>query len=138
MIACLFSGAAFYINFAEQPARMLLPTSHLLAQWKPSYKRGFALQATLAVLGAVFGGYAYFSQGDWRWLVGALLILSNWPFTLLVIMPTNMKLMHTAPEAANEATRSLLVLWGKLHSVRTCLGIAASLFVFWALLRNLA
>ena len=41
---------------------------------------------------------AYFAGYDWRWLLGAAVIVSNWPYTLLVIVPTNNKLMATAPE----------------------------------------
>ncbi len=70
-------------------------------------------------------------QGDWRWCIGALVMLSNWPYTLLVIMPTNNRLNATA--GGDAATRALIVRWGQLHAVRTALGIAGTLAYLWAI-----
>ncbi len=134
VIAAGFAGAAIYINVAEHPARLGLPVGALLQQWKPSYVRGFAMQATLALLGAVLGALAWWKIGNGLWLAGAVVLLANWPFTLLVIMPTNRRLMATAPESADAVTRSLLERWGRLHAVRSVLGaIAATLFLVAAL-----
>ncbi|MCX6117085.1 MAG: DUF1772 domain-containing protein [Proteobacteria bacterium] len=126
VFAALFAGAAFYINFAEQPARLNLEPKQLLMQWGPSYKRGFIMQSSLAVLSGLAGVFAYTQSQNWVWILGAVLILANWPYTVLVIMPTNRKLLATKESEIDSGTVVLIRHWGKLHAVRTLLGIAAT------------
>jgi len=134
VIAAFFAGAAFYINFAEQPARLNLEPKQLLKQWAPSYKSGFIMQSTLAVLSGLAAIYAYTQTQDWRWILGAVLILANWPYTLFVIMPTNKKLLLTQEADINSTTVDLIRHWGKLHAVRTILGLSATCVFVWALI----
>ena len=135
VLAAAFAGGAFYVNFVEQPARLTLDDSNLLKQWKPSYDAGYMMQATLAAASAALGLLATWSSGDWRWIVGAVLIFANWPYTLIGIMPTNNKLKAIPETDAGATSRALLVSWGRLHAVRTVLGIAATLAYLWATLR---
>ena len=125
-VTALFTGAAFYINWAEQPARMKLDDRALLTEWKPSYKAGFAMQATLAVIGFLLGAAAWYVTGNALWLLGGLVLLTNWPYTLLMIMPVNNRLMATDPAAAGPEQRSLIERWGHLHAMRTMLGAIAT------------
>jgi hypothetical protein len=132
--AAAFAGAAIYINVAEHPARLGLSVGPLLTQWKPSYARGFAMQASLAVLGGVAGALAWWESGDGLWLAGAVVLVANWPFTLFVIMPINRQLIATAPDTADATTRALLERWGRLHAVRSVLGAIATLLFLMAAL----
>src|SRR6266481_318623 len=107
-IAAVFTGAAIYINIAEQPARLQLDNRSLLAEWKLAYKRGYMMQASLVVVGGLFGLVAFLSTLDLRWLLGAVVLLANWPYAIYVIMPTNRLLMDTPSEAASAETRGML------------------------------
>ena len=131
--AAVFTGAAFFVNFAEQPARLLLDDAPLLTEWKHSYGRGMVMQAPLALAAFVLGAIAWWESGQWLFLLGGVLMLANWPWTLLAILPVNRRLMATEPAAATKDTRELISHWGVLHGVRTVLGLAATVVFLIAL-----
>ena len=135
IVAALFAGAAIYINVAEQPARLSLDDRSLLTQWKPAYKRGYAMQASLAVAGSLLGFWAWWRTGDGRWLFGAFVLLANWPYTLVGIMPTNNTLMALDPAQAGPERRRLIEEWGRVDAVRGALGCASTAIFLWASLR---
>lgn len=124
-LASMFAGAALYINVAEQPARLGLDDRAMLAEWKPAYKRGTRMQAPLAVLGFLCGMLAWWQTGNLSWIASAVLMIANLPVTFVVIWPTNTRLMQTDIQAAGTDSREMIVKWGKLHGIRTALGIAA-------------
>lgn len=124
-VAALFAGAALYINVAEQPARLGLDDEALLAEWKPSYKRGLAMQASLAILGYLLGALVWWQTGRLGYLLGGLILLANWPYTLLVVAPVNRELMGIEPSRAGPGSRALIERWARLHAVRTILGFGA-------------
>ena len=130
--AALFAGAALYVSLAEHPARMRLDDAAALAQWKPSYARAAPMQAGLALLSLGLGLWAWWrTEIDWL-LAGALLIGAAIPLTLIVILPTNRRLEATSAEAAGPESRALLARWGRLHLLRTLLGLAAVAAYFGA------
>lgn len=134
VVATLFAGAALYITLVEHPARMGLADGALLAQWQPSYKRALPIQAGLAVFGGAAGLLAWYGSREWQWMVGSLLLLANWPFTMLVIMPVNKPLMAMMPQEAGARSRGLLHRWGTLHAVRSMLGSVTVLLFAWGFL----
>jgi hypothetical protein len=132
VVAAVFAGAAIYINVAEQPARLGLDDQALLAEWKPAYQRGFAMQAPLAVVGFLLGLLAWWQTNDWRWALGALVLIANWPYTLFIILPTNTALEAIEPTHAGPKSRALVERWGRLHAIRSVFGATATLLFLWA------
>ena len=132
--AATFFGAALYVSVAEQPARLQLDDRALLSEWKPSYKRGAAMQAPLALIGFVLGLIAWWQTSQAGFLVGAVAIVAPWPWTLVAIKPVNDALLAVNVEAADAQSRALVVKWGGLHAIRTALGAIATIGFFWACL----
>jgi hypothetical protein len=122
--AAAFTGAAAYINWSEQPARLALDDDALLKEWKLSYARGLQMQASLAVISGLLGLAAGYFEHQWLAAAGGLLMLANWPYTFLAMIPTNKRLEAMAD--GREGPRPLIHKWGRLHAVRTLLGFAAS------------
>jgi hypothetical protein len=133
VFATLFAGAALYISLVEHPARLGLADGPLLAQWQPSYKRALPIQSGLALAGGAAGLIVGYLSMDWRWFAGSILLLANWPFTLLAILPVNKRLMGMQESEAGTKSRAMLVQWGNLHNVRSALGAATTLLFAWAL-----
>ena len=129
--ATLFTGAALYITLVEHPARMHLDDAPLLAQWQPSYKRALPIQSGLAIVAGLSGLVAWYVSWDWQWLAGGVVMLANWPFTLLAIAPVNKRLMATQEHEAGAESRAMLIQWGRLHNVRSALGAASTVLFLW-------
>jgi uncharacterized membrane protein len=125
----LFAGAAVYVTFVEHPARMECGTELAATEFGPSYRRATVMQALLVAIASVAALLAWRATSEIRWLVGAIVIGAVIPFTLIVIFPTNKKLLDPSLDRSSEAARKLLIKWGRLHAVRTALGVGALLIL---------
>jgi hypothetical protein len=133
LAAGLFSGAALYVSLVEHPARMSLGTEIAAREFRPSYKRATVMQASLALVAAIPGVGTWVDRGGGLWLLGSVSIFLVVPFTLIVILPTNNKLLEEGRDLASQETQALLETWGRLHAVRSVLGLLAVVLFVWAL-----
>src|SRR5688572_18096721 len=106
--AGLFAGAAVYINLVEHPARTACGPAVAIQEFRPSYKRATVMQASLAVVGCLAGVGAAWQQQDAGMLVAALLLGLVVPFTLVVIFPTNARLLNSSLDPASAEASTLL------------------------------
>jgi Domain of unknown function (DUF1772) len=134
VVAAVFTGAAIYVNLVEHPARRALDPRAALQEWQPAYKRGAAMQSSLALVGFVLAAVAAFLGAGALVATGAALMIAPWPWTYLAIMPLNRQLLAMTPDAAGPDLHPMLDRWETLHRVRTLLGAAATASLFWAAL----
>jgi hypothetical protein len=127
LAAGLFARAAIYVNAVEHPARVSCGTEFSIREFAPSYKRGAIMQASLALLGCVAGVIGGWQHGDTAVVVAGLLLGSVVPFTLLVIFPTNKRLLDPTLNPGGAEATYLLARWGRLHAVRSFLASVAFL-----------
>jgi hypothetical protein len=125
--AAVFALWALYISLVEHPARLAAPVAAALAQFRESYRRAAPWQASFAAIALAAGVLASVATREWIWAMAGVLVGAAIPFTLLVIMPTNRVLLHGAP--ADEEAAVLLARWGRLHWVRSLLGLGALLLI---------
>jgi len=130
LVAGLFSGACVYVTMVEHPARIECGPALAIKEFGRSYRRATLMQAPLAVLGLVTGVVAWAQGSGDRWLMGALLLGAMVPFTLIVIGPTNRRLTDASLDSSSSEAVALLTRWGRLHAVRTVVGVGV--FVIFA------
>ena len=131
--ACLFTGVAAYITFVEHPARMECGGTLALREFAPSYRRAAVMQAALAAVGFLTAAGAWLAGMGASWLVAGVLLGAVIPFTLVVIFPTNKRLLDPSLDAGSQAAIELLTRWGRLHAVRTALSLTALVVMLLAL-----
>jgi hypothetical protein len=108
----VFAGAALYISFVEHPAKMQRGTTKLPASYRHAGdSSGFG---TAIVRGRVARGR------DVWWPVGGVLLGAVIPFTLIVILPTNKRLLNKELDRRSAQTERLLARWGRFQAVAHC------------------
>ena len=135
--AGLFAGAATYINLVEHPARMQCGTELAVKEFAPSYRRATVMQAPLAAVGFLSATGAWLMGAALWWLLGGIVLVAVIPFTLIVILPTNKKLLNISPDTSTELASRLLKRWGRLHALRSVLSLTSFIIFIVLLVRNL-
>ncbi len=134
--AGLFAGACVYVTLVEHPARVECGPALAIKEFGRSYERAARMQAPLAVLGLVTGVVAWVQGAGAGWLAGGLLLGAIVPFTLVVIGPTNRRMADASLDGSSSEAAALLARWGRLHAVRTLVGVGVFVTFAWSALTS--
>lgn len=138
LFAGLFAGAAIYINLVEHPARLECGPDLAVPAFGSSYRRGAVFMGLLLVCGLSSAIAAWLARAGIGWLIGAGLLLMLFPYTIILVLPINKKLLDTSAAKSSDVTVQLLARWGRLHMVRSLLGLTSFLLFVLLLVRDTA
>lgn len=130
----LYWGSTAYVTLVEQPARLACANEVALAQWAQSARRTprYAATALVAAAAALIEGGASV-RSSWTW--GAAALIAVIPWTVAMLLPDQKRLAASDWDPASGETRRILERWGRRHTVRTALGLAAFALFLWASMR---
>ena len=129
----LWSGALAYVSVVEHPATLEVGAQFAIAYFRSMAKRGRPILIALAVIGAAAGIVAWVTQGNILWLIGGVVLIGMLPLTAIFIVPTNRRLLRVNAVQSPDEANDLLKRWGRLHAMRTILGLIPFLLFVWAL-----
>jgi hypothetical protein len=122
--AGVFAGAAMYVTVVEHPARVECGRAPAIKECGPSYRRAAVMQGVLAVVGLLAGFIAWYQGFGLAWLIGGLFLGTLIPFTLVVVTPTNRRLLDPGLDSGSGEAGELLTRWGQPHAMRTVVSVA--------------
>src|SRR5207247_10046258 len=115
----------------EHPACMLCATKLATTVFGSSYDLARAMPVSLALAAAISAVGSWWFNHSMLWITGAALIFAVVPFTLIVIFPTDKRLLKAGIDRSSPETHMLLVRWARLHAVRTVASLSATVFFWW-------
>jgi anthrone oxygenase-like protein len=134
--AGLFAGASTYVTVAEHPAWLEVGPTLAVRHFGASARRAAIMQGGLAVVGLVSSAVAWFQGSGVGWLLGGLLLAVMVPFTLVIIVPINRRLLDPRLDGSSGEAADLLSRWGRLHAVRTAVGVTVFVMFVGMTLRS--
>jgi hypothetical protein len=153
----IFGGVIASLSIFVLPRILESPTPLLVKQWSRMYEAGKAAGRPAGVIAALSFFYLSYhhhtsstsafvnNTNAWGYLTAGLLSIGIVPYTILVIMPTNNKLMKKADETKSleeedqvvevglreETAHQLADYWGVLNLGRGAMLTASGVLALW-------
>jgi len=146
-LALAFAGAATYLGFIDPKVRNALEgTKNKLQHWATMYTESIGPMSSIALIAGVFSGLCYWKTQEKLWILGGALMTGLWPYTYLVLMPTNKELLHhnktlkteteVVSSGENDTILAKLSSWVTGHRGRALIALVAAAVFYVAELKS--
>ncbi|ORY90471.1 hypothetical protein BCR43DRAFT_499360 [Syncephalastrum racemosum] len=126
----IFAGMGLAISLSSVPVLRVVPDP--VPAWATTYKTGASIAIPAIFLSSAAHFYLYYRTKDTRSLVAGLLSAVSGPYTLIVMKPTNDKLLEMNDNATmirdKIQSNQLIQKWTKLQWFRCIAGSAAFVY----------
>jgi len=127
--AAMFTGAAFYITLVEQPARMQLQSSLAIAAFCAELPRVERMQPLLLLVSLMAALSSWSQRPATSTLLASVCLALILPLSFGWLVPINRRLRTASADERAAFGMALLSRWGKLHALRSCLGLLGTVLL---------
>lgn len=126
----LKAGSALYESVVKHPARMKMSPDVAIRLFARNYQRHGRMHSMLATTATITTMFAYSAPGgDIMILLSGVLNLIALIFSVLMVIPIELRLLDPQRESDMEETRDLLAKRGRLHHMRTVVVFISALLI---------
>ena len=137
----LLAGANIGSSILTMPLLYTRPTSISTPFFSEFYSRGAVTLVPLSIFSATCSGLVAYLLPAQRnqWAMAGMTTISQLPWTLLVMMATNKRLIAVSEsqvlqeKAGREEVLGLLVYWARMNILRGSLALVGGLIGMWAM-----
>ena len=104
-------GAGPYVNMVEHPAWVECGPALAAKHFGPSARRAGAMQGGLAIVSLLAAVVACIQGYGTAWLMGGLWLATMIPFTFIVIVPLNRRMLDASLDTGSREAVELLRRW---------------------------
>ncbi|MCY6383352.1 DUF1772 domain-containing protein [Hoeflea prorocentri] len=131
LMAMVF-GYGMSASAVSYPAMMASSRETAVGYFKPFFHKSNHLQLGLSIAVLLVSLAVSYLSRNWWWFTGAVILQVSGPYTIIVLMPVNRRIMAEGADIHSDQMSDDLGRWGRLHLPRTL--IAGAIFILFAYL----
>ena len=112
-------GIALTASVVVHPILILIKPSSAIEVFKPFFDKTHIIVLVMSITVSLLALVASIISGNWWWFSISMIMHLNGPYTIIMMMPLNRRLMAEDIDPESEHTKNDLRKWGYLHGVRT-------------------
>ncbi|MCV6546380.1 MAG: DUF1772 domain-containing protein [Cohaesibacter sp.] len=131
-VTAMIFGYGYSASAVSHPAMLESGPKVAVPYFKPFFHKSNHTQLILSMAVWALSSAISYLTGEWSWLIAGTLLQISGPYTILIIMPVNRRIMAEGADPESPQMIKDLKNWGTIHFPRTLM--AGAVFIYFAYL----